>query len=240
MQAVPRLACPAGEGPLRLSDYIAVRRAFNLVRQDEPREGRVTLEGLAILCLLDLAPGPLRTSDIASYQRSLRPTLSHRVRGLEALGYLVRTADADDRRSVLVALTPEGRAFVEHSCAACHEVLLQGDVLARVSPERLRSYLVAMGGAYLASADLVLLYLLMCGGSSAPGEVRAGLGLLQPTASMALDSLDRKGLVGRRVGAISLTAAGRSAAEGVAAQVAGMRARRGHRAGGGRTEGQPD
>ena len=69
-----------------LKEFMSVRRAYNAVRQSVPSEGRLTFEEFAILCRLDFAGVPMKTSDIAEYQGALRPTMTHRTNHLAALG----------------------------------------------------------------------------------------------------------------------------------------------------------
>ena len=63
-----------------LREYMSVRRAYNVVRQKVESDERLTFEEFAILCRLDVANAPLKTSAIAEYQSALRPTMTHRDR----------------------------------------------------------------------------------------------------------------------------------------------------------------
>ena len=47
-----------------LKEFMSVRRAYNAVRQSVPSEGRLTFEEFAILCRLDFAGVPMKTSDL--------------------------------------------------------------------------------------------------------------------------------------------------------------------------------
>ena len=71
---------------MELREYLSIRRAYNLVRQESDASERLTSSEFAILCRLDVAGGSLRTSDIAEYQGSLRPTMTHRTKHLATLG----------------------------------------------------------------------------------------------------------------------------------------------------------
>lgn len=212
-----------GEERMRTRDYIAVRRAFNVVRQDVPREGRLTFEAMAILCLLDYLNAPVCVSDIADHQQCSAPTLSHRLNSLESLGYIVRSANDGDRRSVTCATTPAGREVERACCEECHVVLVRSGTLAHVGPERLRVYLVAMGRRRFSAGDQLLVYLGAAGGQALrASEMMRGTGLLQPTVSMALDTLEGRGLVERPPEGVLLTEEGARAADALGAEVEGM------------------
>ena len=73
-------------------EYITIRRAFNIIRQDGPASKRLTFEEAAVLALLDSSKDPLPTSGIAAWQNALRPTMTHRANHLASLGFIERTA----------------------------------------------------------------------------------------------------------------------------------------------------
>src|SRR4051794_31645003 len=52
--------------------------------------------------------GPLTPSELAERERVQRPTITRVVAKLEEAGLVERTADPVDRRSALIAVTPEG------------------------------------------------------------------------------------------------------------------------------------
>ena len=93
-----------------LKEFMSVRRAYNAVRQSVPSEGRLTFEEFAILCRLDFAGVPMKTSDIAEYQGALRPTMTHRTNHLAALGLIDRSEGENDRRNVVCSISEEGRS----------------------------------------------------------------------------------------------------------------------------------
>src|SRR4051812_40002021 len=57
--------------------------------------------------------GPMTPSELAGRERVQRPTATKLVARLEADGWVARTADPTDRRSSLIAITPEGRALLK-------------------------------------------------------------------------------------------------------------------------------
>jgi DNA-binding MarR family transcriptional regulator len=53
--------------------------------------------------------GPLTPSELADRERIKRPTATRLIASLESDGLVARTPDPSDRRSSLIATTPEGR-----------------------------------------------------------------------------------------------------------------------------------
>lgn len=217
-----------------LREYLSVRRGYNLVRRDIEAERRLTFEEFAILCRLSLSPEPLKTSDIAAYQGALRPTMTHRTNHLAKLGLIERGGGSEDKRNVVCTVSEEGRAFVTRLCDLTCESIPTGWPLARTSGERICKYVDAMGTVYCTAGDLIMLAIyeeeyhrltVM--------ELVGRLGLLQPTVSMSVSSLERAGKLERnlvygslRSAEISLTEAGNKVAEGLADRVAGIVVRR--------------
>ncbi len=62
-----------------------------------------------VLVVLWSAEGPLPQREIADALKVSRPTVSGLVEALSAEGHVTLTADAEDKRQVLVALTQSGR-----------------------------------------------------------------------------------------------------------------------------------
>ena|SRR5256885_3977799 len=56
--------------------------------------------------------GPLTPSELADRERVKRPTATRLIGTLEENGYVTRTSDPSDRRSSLIAITPEGRELM--------------------------------------------------------------------------------------------------------------------------------
>jgi DNA-binding MarR family transcriptional regulator len=57
--------------------------------------------------------GPLTPSELAAREHVQRPTATRMLGRLEADGLVGRTPDPQDRRSSLLAITPEGHALME-------------------------------------------------------------------------------------------------------------------------------
>lgn len=183
---------------MELREYLAIRRAYNLVRQDMPADRRLTFVELAILCRMDVLGRPMNTSEIAEYQGALRPTMTHRTKHLSELGFMVRSKGSSDRRNVICEISDEGREFVEQTCRLICDILHAGNILSRTTALRVARYVDAMGSLTCMSGDLVLLGILQSEtGSRTVSDLVNVLGLLQPTVSMSVAALEGEGLVMR-------------------------------------------
>lgn len=216
---------------MNVREYLSARRAFSLVRQDLPASERITFEELAMLCHMANSQGPLRTSQIAEYQRVLRPTMTHRTSHLARLGLIVRTGSDADRRSVCCSLSERGAHVLSELLRKMCDKIKPPMSLARCTPDRMGRIVNAMGVASLSSADLVLLGLMGAEGGEglAVSDLVDSLGLLQPTVSMAVASLTTHGRVRRagagapRGGLVLLTDEGRARALAITEEISSLR-----------------
>lgn len=85
----------------RLSDGVRAR-----ARLDVDRAAYMHLVRIAAL-------GPMRLSDLAADLGVELSTVSRQIAALEAKGYVVRSVDPDDRRAVLIDLSPAGGAAMK-------------------------------------------------------------------------------------------------------------------------------
>ena len=216
---------------MELREYLSVRRAYNLVRQKTEAEKRLTFEEFAILCRLDMASEPVKTSEIASYQGALRPTMTHRTNHLATLGFIERGEGVNDRRNIECKISEEGREYVRALSQATYAQIPAGQPLARTPKDRLRRYVDAMGSVYCTAGQLILVTILANENErNTVTSLVDNLGFLQPTISMSIASLADKGLVVRAhtegVGArshdIKLTDEGRAEALTVADKIAAI------------------
>lgn len=217
---------------MELRDYLAIRRAYNLVRQGTDSASRLTFAELAILCRMKVLDRSMTTSEIAEYQGALRPTMTHRTKHLDDLGLLGRGKGGSDRRNVICALTEEGARLVSDSCAAIVSILREGSILSRTNPNRVCRYIDTMGSLSCMAGDLILLGVHQHEDRATVGSLVSMLGLLQPTVSMSVSSLAADGLVdreqgeGSRVLGIRLTSEGAKRAADLAQAIAAMVVRR--------------
>ena len=86
----------------------AITRTARRMRQEA---GGLTPTLAAALATVE-CHGPLTPSELADRERVKRPTATRLVSRLEVDGLVARTADPGDRRSSLIAVTPEGRALL--------------------------------------------------------------------------------------------------------------------------------
>lgn len=217
---------------MELREYLSVRRAYNKVRQGADAEARLTFEEFAILCRLRLSDVPLKTSAIASWQGALRPTMTHRTNHLAGLGLIDRAPGDVDRRNVICSLSDAGAEVVKDLCVATRESIPSGRALARTSPERICRYVEAMGAVYCSAGDLVTLGLLdETTGKCTIMKLVDRLGLLQPTVSMSVAALERRGKLERtrdedgktqRAALLCLTEAGRADAEALEERIGAL------------------
>ena len=88
---------------------LAVARTARRLRQEAGGGLSPTLS--AALATID-RHGPLTPSELADRERIKRPTATRLLATLEDGGLVARTADPSDRRSSLIAITPEGRELM--------------------------------------------------------------------------------------------------------------------------------
>ena len=62
--------------------------------------------------------GPLRLAELAQLESVSAPSTTRLVTELEAKGLVVRAADPDDGRAVLISITPEGEQMITRARAA--------------------------------------------------------------------------------------------------------------------------
>lgn len=197
-----RSSCPGREEgyAVDVGEYISARRAYNIVRQRTPPKQRLTFEEFSVLVLLGSSSHPLSISAIANWQHALRPTMTHRVEHLAALGLIDRRQDPSDRRNVACSITEAGSGGLGRLCAEIRQVLVRGKVLARVDIERIKQYVLAMGQHYMRASDLILVDLALNKRAGAPIALLVGsLGFPQPTVSMSVRALEDGGFVERAV-----------------------------------------
>jgi DNA-binding MarR family transcriptional regulator len=88
---------------------LGITRTARRLRQ----EARTDLSPTLSAALATIARyGPLTPSELAVRERVQRPTATRLLARLEAPGLVTRTADPDDGRSFLVAVTPAGEALL--------------------------------------------------------------------------------------------------------------------------------
>jgi DNA-binding MarR family transcriptional regulator len=102
-----------GPGELTPRLRLGILRLGRKLRQQHA-EGEVTASMLSALSTIDRA-GPMTLGEVASLEQVQPPTMTRIVGRLVDLGLVGRTVDEADRRVQRVAVTKEGRRFVERS-----------------------------------------------------------------------------------------------------------------------------
>ena len=102
------------------------------------------------LAVVDGAGRPLTPTEIS--ERTLLPsaTMTAVLDSLERRGWIRRTPNPDDRRSLLIETTPDGRAVADSFIPGLHSV--ERRVLSALTP-RERTRLLSLLGKVLASAN---------------------------------------------------------------------------------------
>lgn len=100
-------------------------------------------EYLALHLLSDSVHEPLRPSDLGVSLDATRTQVTRLLDGLEKKGLLVRTQDAQDRRSLQLALTPAGTQLLQRCVPVVQQVYLQawaclGEQATRLLQQQLR------------------------------------------------------------------------------------------------------
>lgn len=205
-----------GVAPDMLVISLAIRNAYNQVRQGSDAKRRLTSPEFAVLCHLIDVGTPVSVSQIAKHQEALRPTMTHRTKRLRSMGHMECVPGETDRRQVMCSVTEDGRRRVEELCRAYYELTRQRSKSLRLTTDRMCCYIDGMGTFECDASDLVLLavHVLDPDECALSGIVRF-LDLMQPTVSMSVARLEESGLLeretddGRRRGdRITLTDAG--------------------------------
>ena len=123
--------------PTRDVDAVADRlhsAAIHLLRRlrVEGEALGISAPRLSALSVLAFA-GPRRVGELAEAEQVEPPTMTRLVDGMERDGYVVREADPDDRRAVIVRVTPKGVRALKKGRAQRVDALAAG--LRSLSPE---------------------------------------------------------------------------------------------------------
>ena len=217
-------------------EYLAIRKAYNSMRQDKDQDNRLTFEEFAILSIL-YDKDYLTATEIAEFQKVSRPTMTHRGNHLEKLELITRTPGVNDRRQVCCAITPLCKEYVEKQLK---ELLthLPKEIAAsfgrgKAASENLRKQIIEMGTQEILAGSLTLFAF---GLFSDEQEVTItdivdSTSLLQPTVSMSVARLERAGLLSRQRGSatsrrttlVSVTEEGQSELDDMLSTVSDMK-----------------
>ncbi|WP_203135661.1 MarR family winged helix-turn-helix transcriptional regulator [Microbacterium sp. JZ31] len=123
--------------PVQLGAYFALIEASSLlkhaVEQQLQDAGGLSYVQFQLLATLGDAPsGSRRMTDLADGVVYSRSGLTYQAQSLEKRGLVTRTPSAEDERSIVVALTDEGRSLLERVLAG-HVALLDELLFAALS-----------------------------------------------------------------------------------------------------------
>lgn len=93
----------------RLAGELAPRLARLVITlRRETAAGGLSRVQLTVLAALD-GTGPRRITDLAALEQITQPSMTALISRMERAGWVCRQADPQDRRAVLVTMTPAGR-----------------------------------------------------------------------------------------------------------------------------------
>jgi DNA-binding MarR family transcriptional regulator len=102
------------------------------------RDEGLTFAGYMVLAMLSEEPArAMRMSELAAVTSTSQSRISRVAGGLEKAGFLIRSADPQDRRAVLARLTDAGLAKVQASSKG-HVQAVRAAVFDRLSAEQVR------------------------------------------------------------------------------------------------------
>ncbi|HET8560235.1 MAG TPA: MarR family transcriptional regulator [Marmoricola sp.] len=108
--------------------------------RDAPRH-ELSRSAAGTLSVLDRL-GPQRITALAEREAVSQPSMTGLVQRLEAIGYVIRSADPEDGRASLVAITPEGVAALQ-ARRRLHDEAIDAR-LARLSTDDLQVLVAAL------------------------------------------------------------------------------------------------
>jgi DNA-binding MarR family transcriptional regulator len=108
MDPIPALADTELAAGLRTT----IQRLVKLLRRETRNDARLSLTERSTLGLL-YPDNRLAPSDIARTEKVTTQSMSQVINHLAELNYIEKTPSDDDKRKVLLSLTPAGRAYIE-------------------------------------------------------------------------------------------------------------------------------
>ena len=124
---------PPPDAELAASLRTTIHRLVKLLRRETRNDAQLSLTERSTLGLL-YPDNRLAPSDIARTEKVTTQSMSQVISHLAELTYIERTPSGDDKRKVLLSLTPAGRAYVEQIRKDKQE-WLAGALQAKTTPE---------------------------------------------------------------------------------------------------------
>jgi DNA-binding MarR family transcriptional regulator len=95
---------------------------------------------------------PMLTGEVAARMHITSGTITSLLDNLERKSYIVRSSDSDDRRRVLVDITPAAQAVLDEALPAIQQVARQ--LIDRIGPQRQQALLDILDEIREAAIDL--------------------------------------------------------------------------------------
>lgn len=108
----PRQPTRRGEPPLATRLRMALLLTSRRLRVESA--GRLAEGHLSVLSIL-FAHGPMSAGELAEHEHVRPPSMTRTLKQLEADGYIVRSADPADRRSILAELSEAGSDYIRET-----------------------------------------------------------------------------------------------------------------------------
>lgn len=213
---------------MNVHEFLCVHRCFGFLKQEMTAQRRVSFEELAILCHLELAHTSLCMSDIAGYQGALRPTITHRISRLSKLDCVARADNLEDRRNIYCTLTEYGHEVLDVVLNSMFNRIKVWYPETYATKQILCKAIDQAGSLSLSSSELILVALIyeFKKKTATVGALADYLGILQPTASMAVAKLEQLGDVKRgsstesaQVLSVSITPVGKKRADKIITRI---------------------
>ena len=107
---------------------------------------------LNALAVIEGEGQPMLTGEVAARMHITSGTITSLLDNLERKSYIVRSSDSDDRRRVLVDITPAAQAVLDEALPAIQQVACQ--LIDRIGPQRQQALLDILDEIREAAIDL--------------------------------------------------------------------------------------
>jgi DNA-binding MarR family transcriptional regulator len=91
---------------------IVIGRLVKILRRETRNDAMLSITERSTLGLLEQHPGLLPT-ELAAMEKVTTQSISQVVNNLSALGYVKKDPSTDDKRKVLLSVTPAGKEYIE-------------------------------------------------------------------------------------------------------------------------------
>jgi len=117
-----------------------------------PRRAGLSHAALNALAVIEGAGQPLLTGEVSARMHITSGSMTSLLDTLERKGYVVRSGDPDDRRRVLVDITPAARTFLDEALPAVAQLVTR--IMESLGPPRQQLLLDTLADVRRAVADV--------------------------------------------------------------------------------------